>query len=108
MNNDDLSAIRARCAEATPGPYRVAIGGYLITAQYDPRYPEGQCKIIVADTMSFNNPSFIKIAERNAVFFANARTDIPALLEHIGELRAENERLKEALSEAARKAVEES
>jgi hypothetical protein len=74
----DLEAIRLRCEAATPGPWR-AVAGYVYRG----------------DT------SFRASMAADAQFAAAARTDIPALITEV-------ERLRAALSEAQRVALESS
>lgn len=95
MNHSiDLAAIRARCDRATPGPwifsdqsfggnYRAFQGG-VITAR------GCECLIFANDDIVFIEPS-------DACFIANARQDIPALLDEIDHWRKRAEALERAL-----------
>lgn len=85
MTNEELKAIRERCRRATDGPW-LASGGMMIGAN------------IVTPGEALVPPKSIVLYARSmewddAVFCAHARQDVPALLDEVARLAAENERL---------------
>lgn len=85
MTDAELTAIEARCAAATDGPWRVCnhAGGYL-GIQCNTRYGYvAEC----GDQLDEQH-------HENATFIAHARTDIPALLAEVRRLRTENEQIQ--------------
>jgi hypothetical protein len=83
LTQEQLEAIRQRAENATPGPWEIATttdGAYVLDTD----------DMIIAATIE---------RTEDATFIAHARTDIPALLDHIAELEAELARLKDALIE---------
>lgn len=100
MTDDEIAAMKARAAAATPGPWE-AQRGYLgpkvrIAQEYafeaevnsqvwDCDDPQDGCMDEQAQWMA------------DAEFIAHARADIPALLAERAALRAENAALREAL-----------
>lgn len=86
MTPEQLRAIRERAEKATPGPWVAARETEYFTAI---ERPDGRILGSVGgDGYTDNSPEHAEI-EANAVFIAHAREEIPALLEHIRELRAE-------------------
>ena len=89
MAEEWLDAIQARADGATKGPW----GCYGDGAHevFDAgEYSDGDCGEVVAAVID-------KLSD--AVFIAEAREDIPALLKEVERLRAENERLRAALDQ---------
>jgi hypothetical protein len=92
LAQEQLEAIRQRAENATPGPWKWSGDKFGDIVVYSP------------ERRGFHNNGG-EIAEldfgsqADATFIAHARTDIPALLDHITELEAELARLKAALIE---------
>lgn len=82
LTNADLAAIQDRCDAATPGPWHYRRDWVMFT---DPG--DGQVETIATTHESPDDARFI----------AHSRTDIPALLDTIENLRAENARYRETL-----------
>lgn len=83
LSHARIEAIRAYCAAATEGPWSVTNGsgrfrGFVATCGQD----EDEC--IVEQAGDFWKPNGAKF---DAEFIANARQDLPALLEAYGELQ---------------------
>jgi hypothetical protein len=79
LTQEQLEAIRQRAENATPGPWQIATttdGAYVLDTD----------DMIIAATIE---------RTEDASFIAHARTDIPALLDHIAELEAELAILKQ-------------
>jgi hypothetical protein len=100
MNQQRIDEIRARCEAATPAPWNYF---------YKNKYREHHVSVPIEGS-SFTEAIFPDgcpidgLSEddgKNAEFIAHAREDIPALLEYIGQLRAENAGLKEQLKKAS-------
>ena len=87
MVRPDIEGIARRCEAATPGPW-VFDDGLVWTPARGGKY-EHDGKNDVGHGV-------------NGEFVANARTDLPALLEYVRELEAENEELKKSLVEGIR------
>lgn len=98
----DLKAIEERCEKATPGPWRVEprysgffnflpTGGNLgLKEQTNALYLKEENQNgdhLGADIQGPVVPSRSTFAVRDAWFIANARTDVPVLLECVKELR---------------------
>jgi hypothetical protein len=96
LTQEQLEAIRQRAEHATPGPWKEDdVTGALVSD-------------IGEDVAVFDAGPYIYAHDRteaNMEFIAHARTDIPALLEHIAELEAELARLKDALINTERKGI---
>lgn len=73
LTQEQLEVIRQRTENATPGPWKIA-------STTDGDYVLDTDDMIIAATIE---------RTEDATFIAHARTDIPALLEHIAELEAE-------------------
>ncbi len=97
----DIEAIRARCAYATPGPWRHWWCGddhCDCHAVEVPNSPSGVDKMGVRSTKGFDHEQILfsgsdgeggySNASNEAEFIAHARQDIPDLLEYIDELEA--------------------
>jgi hypothetical protein len=82
LTQKQLEAIRQRAENATPGPW------YLDDSNRELWNNDGK-----------NFIGSIRLEKDDTTFIAHARTDIPALLDHIAELEAELARLKDALIE---------
>jgi hypothetical protein len=77
----DLEAIKARAEAATPGPWFVDRGGEI----NDPYYSiPGVCRDRYGD-----NSLMVGSDRPTADFIAHARTDVPALVAEVEELRAD-------------------
>ena len=87
MTPERLQAIRARCEQATPGPWSWAPGYVLVSARGD--------RILVLDYTY--GPR--QLTEADAEFVAHAREDVPALLEEVERLQAEVRALRRRLRE---------
>lgn len=70
LTQEQLEAIRQRAENATPGPWQIA-------TTTDGAYALDTDDMIIAATIE---------RTEDATFIAHARTDIPALLDHIAEL----------------------
>lgn len=90
MNDERLAEIRAREQAATPGPWLIEPQDGSVWEAYSPQRQIAHCQSKPGVGMMH------KWAEirANAEFIADARGDIPALLDEIVRLRAENERLR--------------
>lgn len=91
MNRPDIEAIRVRCKVATPGPW---------TAQPDDKRRNAsaivQCDYYMDETpIICQGGSDWLLVDDDASFIAHAREDVPALLDYIEWLEAENESLNE-------------
>ncbi len=90
LTSGDLAAIKQRCEQATPGPWR-AVG------PIDPK--KHNYRMIEAYSAEEDRPGGddpwgwiadlgrSTLGERDAEFIAHAREDVPALLARIGQLR---------------------
>lgn len=78
----DLNAIKKRAEAATEGPWRVD--------QFDDVEAGDDLVVRTADDVMFEN----KNAEADAAFIANARQDVPALIELVAQKQEEVERLR--------------
>jgi hypothetical protein len=79
LTQEQLEAIRQRAENATPGPWKWSgqtEGGFIPQGAY------------LGDTLILLGDHYENYKE-DATFIAHARTDIPALLDHIAELEAE-------------------
>jgi len=90
LTDKELAAIAARAEAVMSGRWY---------ARLDDKRPDWY--------MVFSNMGYVDVAHvppwagytpQNAEFIAHARTDIPALLDHIDALKAKNKRLREALA----------
>ena len=99
MTNDELEAVRARAAKATPGPWEADHGcakGYGPDAWATVVAPDGK---VLFDTINgghvlLTDPDYEgewrdETGDLNATFIAHARTDIPALLDEVERLRGD-------------------
>lgn len=73
MTPEELEAIEARAAAATPGPWRQARYGGVETAD--------------GNTLIFQAHDLAQFVEADEIFTAHARTDIPVLIAEIRRLR---------------------
>ena len=92
MNEQELREIEARAEAATPGPWDIGheapplyAGNSCITAKIGERMA-----IIFEANHNFE-------LDNSAAFIAHARQDVPALVEEVRRLNAENARLRAAL-----------
>lgn len=93
MTREQLDEIKARCEDATPGPWRV-----YTDVDYD--YTKG-------DFLMIGNDSGDTVVEAiyggyDANFIANARQDIPALLEYISKLEEDCDTWKRRAEERSK------
>jgi hypothetical protein len=98
LTQEQLEAVRQRAENATPGPWETCEISKLSHAKWFGVLGGGSDDSLIdigVDTLN----------EADATFIAHARTDIPALLEHIAELEAELARLKDALINTERKEI---
>lgn len=88
LTDDQIAVIRARHEAATPGPWRFCYYGF--NADYRDGDVRANCQPpnIVSDA-----------SERDGVFIAHARQDIPALLAHAAALEAEVAGLRQVSAE---------
>lgn len=95
LTEERLAEIKARADAATPGPWSPIIG---MTAG-DPREHPVICKVAV-EFQVWSRPDATRPMDaqhKNTRFIANARTDVPALIAEIEQLRAEVDTLRNAL-----------
>ena len=93
----DLEPIKARDAAATPGPWYLARGGEI----NDPLYA---IAAVLRDAYGDNSLTFGS-DKPTGEFVAHARTDVPALVAEVEELRADLRIANEATLELLRRAV---
>lgn len=86
MTDEELAAIKARCAAATPGPW-VADSGNEVSAEFG-KFMVDLC--LCYTPRCFDHPA---TAEDNSMFIAHARTDVPALVAEVERLRSDVARL---------------
>ena len=100
----ELPALRALAEKATPGPWRQHLvddttvideAGNTVAQTF----PDGG----LDDDVDFATDT--EQREHDAAFIATARTALPAALDEIERLRAENEKLREALTKIVRTEV---
>lgn len=97
LTDQELAAIQARCEAATAGPWLV---------DHDPRPDMSWNNHIILENgnavcfMAHDGRASNAYGRGNAHFIAHARTDIPALLATIAELRVERDALKKHYDEA--------
>jgi len=108
LTQEQLEAIRQRAENTTPGPWhaRTSIG-----VCRDCRNVYEVIKEVDESEIVFLPPVVAELKSKDdANFIAHARTDIPALLDHIAELEAEIKRLHEyyyeKLGEASAREIE--
>lgn len=105
LTNEQLAEIRKRAEAATAGPWYVSGDSGVCTGhpghQTISRYYGGLTNKVCS--LSDGGAYIDNINEDNdATFIANARTDIPALLDMIAELQAENKLLESSFEESER------
>ena len=92
LTPDDLAAMEARCAAATPGPWAVdgtaALGAYGVVCATAAEHVASV--FYLAQRLSLSNRPK---RDANAAFIAASRSDLPRLLAEVRRLRAEVERL---------------
>jgi hypothetical protein len=96
-----IAELRALAEKATKGPWRQHLVDDTVIIDYDGNtiaetFPEGG----VDDKIDYDTDT--EQREHNAAFIAAARDALPAALDEIERLRAENEKLREALKPFAR------
>lgn len=96
LTEERIAEIRARAEAATPGPWKAGKDDFtknIIEAVKD----RGTIIVQRRDdhNMFWNSIIPLKQTFSDADFIAHAREDVPALLEEVERLRAENEKLKE-------------
>ena len=87
MNQQRIDEIRARCKASTPAPWCFLLH-------------DEKNKIVQVPIESANEYVSLVFGEADARFISCARTDIPAMLEYIGQLQAENAELRARLESA--------
>ena len=94
MTREERDAIRARCEAATEGPWKVGDGSRETRYQgWDRVFSKDRC-IASRAVYNYHNPdSFDKQTQRDMCFIANARQDIPALLDDLDEVEGHAERV---------------
>lgn len=105
MTDGELTAIEARCNAATPGPWTFAHGGLPGDDGWSLRSDNAAADVVklVAECWPCSIHGGQKHREElrfNGDFIAHARTDVPALIDEVKRLRAQNERLNMRLSKA--------
>ena len=91
MSPEELAAIKERCAQATPGPW---------TSPWDEAEPDETAAFRAADgeevvsRAEYDCVGYLTVLEPDARFIAHARTDVPALVDEVERLRAENAGLR--------------
>ncbi len=94
MIDGELTAIEARCNAATPGPWDDDDGEII----------DSESSTVARITFHGNVNTIQRLREtysiRDGAFIAHARTDVPALIDEVKRLRAQNERLNMRLSKA--------
>lgn len=70
LNKEQLEEIRQRAEAATEGPWKVGVANTVVLADAD-----------------FVEVAYAPLEYKDADFIANARQDIPALLDHIAKLQ---------------------
>lgn len=97
----DLAAMRARAEAATPGPWQTDDAQQHAWGVYD----DNGDGVAVARDIQYDKASGsrygVDLREADAIFIANAREDIPALLALVSRLEGDVERMREALGKAA-------
>jgi hypothetical protein len=90
VTQEQLEAIRQRAENATPGPWEIRWGEVVTkhpdhqnVSQWYDGYSNAICSLNDGEYIINSNK------DNDAAFIAHARTDIPALLDHIAELEAE-------------------
>lgn len=91
MTNDELDAIRHRVNKASTGPWTIEIGPYTgsnwIIASLGASVHDGLPYHVTTDGVHASELS--GDARTDAEFIVHARTDIPALLAEINDLRSQ-------------------
>lgn len=82
MTPEKLQAIRERANNATPGPWEPTQESLTHPSGYEIESPD---TYIAAECCGYTGSIS---SEADAVFISHARTDIPALLDHVDELTA--------------------
>jgi hypothetical protein len=105
LTQEQLATIRQRAENATPGPWETG-DGYEQSSRGNYVWSVENGVIVCAE----QDGTDCVLDTNDATFIAHARTDIPALLEHIAELEAEIKRLHEyyyeKLGEASAREIE--
>jgi hypothetical protein len=98
LTQEQLEAIRQRAEKATPGPWEIRWGEVVTkhpdhqnVSQWYDGYSNAICSLNDGEYIINSNE------DNDATFIAHARTDIPALLDHIAELEAELEKYRKIL-----------
>ena len=93
MSTLDVAAIRARCEAATPGEWWAETAVVHAPSWLPNAQPGAACHVAAC--------RYGRNVLADAAFIAAARTDVPALLDALAQVEAENARLREALVESA-------
>lgn len=102
LTDEQVRAIRERAEAATPGPWRASF-----RASFDDYWivePPAWCTELLSVCVvgAPQSPNVLV----DSVFIANAREDIPALLDHIRDLEAEIDDLHDQINRMAAWSVE--
>jgi hypothetical protein len=81
LTQKQLEAIRQRVEKATPGPWKYSEG----VGSYPATILSEKGEVVAA------GDEYYGMTENDANFIAHARTDIPALLDHIAEVETERD-----------------
>lgn len=93
MDKKQLDEIRARCEASTPGTWTMAGDtDYIGDGTEIFSVVEDMTKRVIGAIM-WDGKAYVALLKTDALFITRARNDIPALLDEVGRLRAENERL---------------
>jgi hypothetical protein len=87
MTDQELQAVRERCAAAAPGPWHAESG----EADPDAAHPPAAYTIL---TGPGGTPLATVWEQASGDFIAHAREDVPALLAEVDRLRRENAELR--------------
>lgn len=104
MTEERIFEIKARAKAATPGPWVADEHAFSVNLGYNQDHKRthgyGCGNNFVCDLNDGEYHEYYREDEQraNADFIAHAREDVPALLEEVERLRAENERQKEVIS----------
>jgi len=79
----DLSAIKSRCAAATPGPWKASCAPGVASV----RSEWANCAIYINVRQNGETPACVTRWHRDAEFIAHSRSDVPALVAEVERLR---------------------
>lgn len=93
MTDDELAAIEARANAASPGPWTNGLDCDPPDDGIESIFGGGICHITNHGNVNTVARTGQAFSHADAIFITHARCDIPALIDHIRFLRAENEEL---------------